>query len=55
MDKLVEWTNKYAELHPSDGGLRVRPWQPTYKEELWAYFSVLIHIGLTQESSIKDY
>src|ERR1700733_5097779 len=58
MDKLVEWTNKYAELHPSndaDEKPRARPWQPTCKEELWAYFGVLIHMGLTQESSIEDY
>ena len=37
MDKLVGWTNKYAELHPSnDAGKkpRVRPWQPICKEEL---------------------
>ena len=58
MDKLAEWTNKYTELHPSnDAGekLQARPWQPTYKEELWVYFSVLIHMGLIQELSIKDY
>ena len=57
MDKLAEWTNKYTELHPSnDAGekLRAHPWQPTCKE-LWAYFGVLIRIGLTQESSIEDY
>ena len=58
MDKLVEWTNKYTELHPSnDAGekLQARLWQLICKEELWVYFSVLIYIGLTQESSIKDY
>jgi Transposase IS4 len=56
VDKLVEWTNKYAELHLSDGKrLQARRWQPTYREELWAYFGVLIHIGLTHESSIEDY
>ena len=56
VDKLVEWTNKYAELHPLDGErLRARPWQSTYKEELWAYFGVLIYMGLTHESSIEDY
>jgi len=55
MDKLVEWTNKYAELHPSDGRLQACPWHPIYKEELWAYFGVLIHIGLIHKSSIEDY
>ena len=50
--------NKYAELHPSnDAGeqLRARLWQPTCKEELWAYFGVLIYMGLTHELSIEDY
>ena len=58
MDKLAEWTNKYAELHPSnDAGEKLRAclWQLICKEELWAYFGVLIYIGLTQESSIEDY
>ena len=58
MDKLVEWMNKYAELYPSnDAGEQpwACPWQPTCKEELWAYFGVLIYIGLIHESSIKDY
>jgi len=56
MDKLVEWTNKYAELHPlNNADKRARPWQLICKEELWAYFSVLIHMGLIHESSIEDY
>jgi hypothetical protein len=58
MDKLVEWTNKYAELYPSNNmgkQLWAHPWQPTCKEELWAYFGVLIYMGLTYKSSIKDY
>ena len=47
VDKLAEWINKYAKLHPLDGErLWVRPWQPIYKEELWAYFGVLIYMGL---------
>ena len=56
MDKLVEWTNKYAELHPlNNADERARLWQPICKEELWAYFGVLIYIGLTHKSSIEDY
>ena len=56
MDKLVKWINKYTELHPSNNvDKRARPWQPTCKEELWAYFGVLIHMGLIHKSSIEDY
>jgi len=49
MDKLAEWINKYAELHPlNDAGekLWARLWQLICKEELWAYFGVLIYMGL---------
>ena len=56
MDKLVEWTNKHAELYPPDEETeRPRLWQPTCRQELYAYFGVLIHIGITIESSIEDY
>ena len=56
MDKLVEWTNEFAELNQPDEEIEhPRPWQPTCKEELWAYLAVLIHMGLTRESSIEDY
>jgi len=56
MDKLVEWTNKYAELYPPDEETaHLRAWQPTCREELYAYFGVLIHIGITIESAIEDY
>ena len=34
---------------------RARPWQPTSREELYAYFGVLIHMGITSESAIEDY
>jgi hypothetical protein len=59
MDKLVEWTNEYAELHPTPKEKapkeRAWPWQPTCREELYAYLAVLIHMGLTSESCIEDY
>jgi len=58
VNKLVEWTNKYAELYPLNNAgekLWARLWQPTCKEELWAYFGVLIYIGLTYKLSIEDY
>ena len=55
MDKLVEWTNKHAELYPPEETEHPRPWQPTCKQELYAYFGVLIHMGITIESCIEDY
>jgi hypothetical protein len=56
MDKLVEWTNKHAELYLLDEEKEyLRVWQPICKQELYAYFSVLIYMGITIESCIKDY
>ena len=56
MDKLIEWTNTYAELHPpKNKPEQPRVWQPTCKQELYAYLAVLIHIGITTKSSIEDY
>ena len=59
MDKLVEWTNQFAELHqPSDKEAPKgcpRPWKPTSRTELYAYFGTLIHMGITAESSVEDY
>jgi len=56
MDKLIEWTNKHAELYPLDKEAEhLRVWQPTCRQELYAYFGVLIHIGITIEPAIKDY
>jgi len=56
MDKLVEWTNEYVELYPPDEEKEhLRVWQPICKQELWAYFAVLIYMGITIESCIEDY
>ena len=56
MDKLVEWTNEHAELYPPNEELEhPRAWQPTCKQELYAYFAVQIHMGITIESCIEDY
>ena len=56
IDKLAEWTNKYAELYPVEEEAEfTRKWKPTDRQELYAYFSMLIYIGITIESSIKDY
>ena len=59
MDKLVQWTNEFAELHqPSDEEAPKgcpRSWQPTSRTELYAYCGTLIHMGLTTESCVEDY
>jgi hypothetical protein len=56
MDKLAEWTNKHTELFPPDEEKEYSQlWTPTCKEELYAYFGVLIHMGITIESTIEDY
>lgn len=52
----MEWINKHTELYLSYKETEhARLWQPTYKEKLYAYFGVLIHIGITIELCIKDY
>ena len=56
IDKLVEQTNKYAKLYPLDkDNKHPRLWQPTCKQELYAYFAVQIYIGITIKLYIKDY
>ena len=32
-----------------------RPWLPTCRQELYAYFRVIIHIGITMEPAVEDY
>jgi hypothetical protein len=55
MDKLTEWTNKYAELYPTEETKFARKWKPTDRQELYTYFGVLIYMGITIESAIEDY
>lgn len=58
MDKLIGWTNEFAELYqPLDKKALRCPqlWKPTLRTELYAYFGILIYIGITVESSIEDY
>jgi len=55
-NKLVEWTNEYVELYPPDKEKEhLYIWQPIYKQKLYAYFGILIYIGITIELCIKDY
>ena len=55
----MEWLNDYIEAYtPSDEDAlmgRACLWQLISREELYAYFGVLIYIGITSESAIKDY
>jgi hypothetical protein len=57
MEQLVDWTNKYAgqQREREEQSRRARPWQPTCKNELYGYLGILIHMGLTHESTIEDY
>ena len=59
MDKLVKWTNTYTKLHPAkeDKGHPEHPHKQTrtYKEKLYAYLAVLIHMGISTEPYIEDY
>jgi len=59
LDKMAGWTNAYAEAHPvseeeAPKG-RARPWKPTCRQELYAYFGVVIHMGITIEPAVEDY
>ena len=55
-DKLIEWTNKHAKLYLLDKKAEyLRPWQLICKQELYAYFTVQIYMGITIELCIKDY
>ena len=56
MDKLVAWMNKHAELYPPDQE-KEHPclWQPICKQELYAYFAVLIYMGIIIELCIEEY
>ena len=56
MDKLIKQINKYIKLYLLDKKIEhPHTQQLICKEELYAYFSVLIYIGITIELYIKDY
>ena len=55
---MAGWTNTYAEANPVlEEALecRARPWFPTCRQELYAYFRVVIHMGITIEPAVEDY
>ena len=59
LDKLAEFTNRNAELHPTPLERQPkdspRPWKPTCRQELLAYLAVLFHMGIHTEPSTEDY
>jgi len=56
MGKLVEWINKHTELYPPDEEVEhPHTWQLTCRQEIYTYFRVLAHMGITVEPAIKDY
>jgi Transposase IS4 len=59
LDKLIEYTNRNAELHPTPPERRPKDspwaWKPTYRQELLTYLAILLHIGVYTEPSTEDY
>ena len=59
LERMVEQINKYVETHLTleDKALRGRPkkWIPMSRRELYAYFSVVIYIGIMIELVVEDY
>jgi hypothetical protein len=59
IDKMVEWINKYIATHfiPKEKALKGRPrkWKPISKLELYAYFGVVIYMGIIIELAVEDY
>ena len=56
---MAVWTNTYAEAYPvleKDAPLgKQRSWLPTYRQELYTYFGVVIYMGITIELAVEDY
>ena len=59
LNELVNFTNRYAELHltleDKQPKGRPRAWKLVCKLELYAYFTVLIHMGIYIKPTIEDY
>jgi len=59
LDKMAGWINAFVEAHTvsekdTPRG-KQRPWLPTCRQELYAYFGVMIYIGITIELAVEDY
>ena len=57
MDLIVYHTNTHANmLYPKDTPKgNPRRWKPTSRQEIYAYFGVLIYMGIHKEPAIEDY
>ena len=59
LDKMAGWTNAFVEAHSvSEKDIprgKQRPWLPTYRQELYVYFGVIIYMGITIELVVEDY
>jgi hypothetical protein len=59
VDKMVDWMNEHAASYipnKKDTQLgRTRPWRPTTKRELYAYFRAVIYIGVVVQPNMEDY
>ena len=59
LDQMAVWTNTYIEAHSvleKDAPLgKQRSQLPTCRQELYAYFGVVIHMGITIELVVEDY
>jgi len=59
LDKMAGWTNTYVKanlmLKEEAPECRVRLWFPTCRQELYAYFGAVIHMGIMIEPAVEDY
>lgn len=59
LDELAVYTNQAAErYYSSENGPQsqhVRGWRETSRQELYAYFGVVIYMGIHKEPAITDY
>ena len=57
MEELIAHINEYTVLYliKKENVKRIRLWVQTSVQELYAYFVVIIYIGIYIESDIKDY
>ena len=54
LQKIVDYTNEYAEKHCSDKP-HARKWFPTTLKELRGYIATCIYMGVHTESSVPEY
>src|SRR4051812_12555716 len=52
---LVAHTNENARRRPQPQGRHARLWSPVTADEIYSYFSVVIHMGIYYESRVHNY